>query len=60
MKSIPSFKVSWTWEEWQQSRAQRRKISKQISPAETRRKKSSSDRRLRAAFSGRRAPLNTN
>ncbi|MEI8140225.1 MAG: hypothetical protein WCI03_10200 [bacterium] len=56
MKSMLVFKVSWTWEEWQQSRALRKAISRQIGPPETRRQKSSSDRRLRAAFSGRRAP----
>jgi len=56
MKSTSLLKTSWTWEEWQQSRALRRAISEQIGPTEIRRRKSSSDRRLRAAFSGRRAP----
>jgi hypothetical protein len=56
MKSTLVLKTSWTWEEWQQSRSLRKAIASQFGPAEIRRKKSSSDRRLRAAFSGRRAP----
>jgi hypothetical protein len=56
MKSTSPLKTSWTWEEWQRSRALRRAISEKIGPTEIRRIKSSSDRRLRAAFSGRRAP----
>lgn len=56
MKSTLALKTSWTWEEWQQSRALRKAIASHIHPAEIRRKKSSSDRRLQAAFSGRRAP----
>lgn len=56
MKSSSTLKVSWTWEEWMQSRAARRELSKLIGPATTRRRKSSADRRLRAAFSGQRAP----
>jgi len=56
MSSPAPLKVSWTWEEWQKSRANRRAITQRIGPAEIRRQKSSSDRRLRAAFSGRRAP----
>ena len=49
-------KTSWTWDEWQKSRAQRRSISQQIGPPIVRRLKSSSDKRLRAVFSGKRAP----
>ena len=51
-----SFMLLWTWEEWQNSRALRRELSEKFGPAEIRRAKSSSDKRLRAAFSGRRAP----
>jgi hypothetical protein len=56
MKSVAPLKTSWTWAEWQQSRALRKTISDQVSPTESRRSKSSADRRLKAAFSGRRAP----
>jgi len=56
MKSTAPLKVSWTWEEWMQSRAARREMSKLVGPAVIRRRKSSADRRLRAAFSGQRAP----
>jgi hypothetical protein len=56
MEKIQEFKTSWTWKEWQQSRPLRKAISAQVGPAITRRKKSSSDRRLRAAFAGHRAP----
>jgi hypothetical protein len=56
MKSTSPLKTSWTWEEWRRSRALRRAISEQTGPPEMRRSNSSSDRRLRAAFSGRRAP----
>ena len=50
------FKREWTWEEWQASRAATRAISNKISPAPCRRSESSSDKRLRAAFDGERAP----
>jgi hypothetical protein len=56
MSSTEPLKISWTWEEWQKSRARRRAISQQIGPPIVRRLKSSSDKRLRAAFSGKRVP----
>ena len=56
MKSASEIKVSWTWEEWQRSRATRKAISEKAGPAEVRRGSSSADRRLRTAFAGRRAP----
>jgi len=56
MNSPEPFKVSWTWEEWQKSRALRRAIALKSGPPIVRRRTSSSDRRLRAAFSGNRAP----
>jgi len=52
----PELKTSWTWEEWLASRAARRAASLRVGPPVTRRKESSSDRRLRAAFDGQRAP----
>jgi hypothetical protein len=49
-------KTSWTWEEWQASRAARRAAADRVGPPITRRREGSSDRRLRAAFAGRRGP----
>ncbi len=49
-------KTSWTWEEWQASRAARKAVSARLGPPVTRRKESSSDRRLRRAFQGDRGP----
>jgi hypothetical protein len=49
-------KVSWTWEEWRQSRAARRERTRAIGGDSCRRAESSSDKRLRAAFDGARAP----
>lgn len=56
MNSPEPLKVSWTWEEWQKSRALRRAMALKCGPPVVRRKMSSSDRRLRAAFLGNRAP----
>ena len=56
MNSAQPLKTDWTWEEWQQSRAARRASAGKIGPAIVRRKESSSDRRLRAAFKGARGP----
>ncbi len=56
MNSPAPLKTSWTWDEWLRSRILRKTISEQSGPPEIRRRKSSSDRRLRAAFAGRRAP----
>lgn len=56
MSSTKALKTDWTWEEWQQSRAARRAATLRVGPPVTRRKESSSDRRLRAAFKGQRGP----
>ena len=45
-----------TWEEWQSKRQALREQTRRVGPAVTRRKESSSDPRLRAAFNGKRAP----
>ena len=45
-----------TWEEWQSKRQALRDQTRLVGPAVTRRKESSSDPRLRAAFNGKRAP----
>jgi hypothetical protein len=49
-------KTNWTWEEWLASRKARRQAADRISPRSVRRRESSSDRRLRAAFKGERGP----
>jgi len=56
VKSAPKMKTSWTWEEWMASRPARQALARSIGPAVIRRKRSSSDRRLKALFNGRRAP----
>lgn len=56
MNSKDKLKTAWTWEEWQASRQARRSAAKRVGPSITRRRKSSSDRRLRAAFAGQRGP----
>jgi hypothetical protein len=43
-----------SWEDWQRGRRARRETSKQAAPGVVRRKTSSSDRRLRRLFKGRR------
>ena len=47
-----------TWEAWQSKRQALREQTGRVGPAVTRRKESSSDSRLRAAFNGERAPGN--
>jgi hypothetical protein len=49
-------KTSWTWEEWQAGRAARRALSLRVGRPVCRREEGSSDRRLKAAFDGLRAP----
>ena len=56
MKPAAKLKTDWTWEEWQQSRAARRAVTARVGPPVTRRRESSSDRRLRKAFGGERGP----
>jgi hypothetical protein len=56
VNSSRKLKTSWTCEEWQQSRAARRAVALRVGPPVTRRKESSSDRRLRSAFNGQRGP----
>jgi hypothetical protein len=43
-----------SWEDWLRGRRARRETSKQVAPAVVRRTRSSSDRRLRTLFKGRR------
>ena len=43
-----------SWEDWQRGRRSRRETSKKAAPGIVRRKTSSSDRRLRRLFKGRR------
>jgi len=56
VSSTGSLKIAWTWEEWQRSRLARRAVTDRISPSPVRRKRSSSDKRLHAAFAGQRGP----
>lgn len=49
-------KTQWTWEEWQAMRQARRALSLRVGRSVCRRKESSSDPRLRAAFNGQRVP----
>jgi len=49
-------KTRWTWAEWQAGRAARRARSEAVAPGPCGRAESSSDRRLRAAYDGRRGP----
>ena len=56
MKAPLELKTSWSWEEWQAGRAARRRAASRVGPPTVRRKRSSSDRRLRAAFNGERGP----
>ncbi len=49
-------KTSWTWEEWQASRASRRRTALKVGPPVVRRRHSSADRHLRIAFGGERGP----
>ena len=56
MSSTGKIKTNWTWEEWQRSRKARRAVTDRITPLPVRRKRSSSDKRLRKAFGGQRGP----
>jgi len=56
MSSESRIKCRWTWEEWRKSRAERRAIALRFGPQVTRRKSSSSDKRLKSTFQGRRGP----
>jgi hypothetical protein len=56
MSSVKPLKTQWTWEEWQAGRQARREQSLRVGPPVCRRTESSSDKRLRAAFDGERAP----
>ena len=49
-------KTHWTWEEWKSRRAGLKAVTDLISPEPARRKHGSSDRRLRRAYGGKRAP----
>lgn len=56
MNSAKPVKTQWTWEQWQAGRQARRELSLRVGNPVCRRNESSSDRRLRAAFNGERAP----
>ena len=56
MNSPSELKIAWTWDEWQRSRKARRAATDRITPSSVRRKRSSSDKRLRTAFDGQRGP----
>jgi hypothetical protein len=47
---------SFTWEQWEAGRAERRRVGNLVAPAVIRRPSSSSDERLRATFNGERGP----
>lgn len=49
-------KTKWTWEEWLAERSERKALSDRITPDPIRRTQSSSDRRLKKAFHGKRGP----
>ncbi|MDD5674829.1 MAG: hypothetical protein PHC61_11735 [Chitinivibrionales bacterium] len=49
-------KTFWTWEEWRAGRSALKKITDSVAPRVIRRKKSSSDNRLKAAYAGKRGP----
>ncbi len=46
-----------TIEDWRKGRAERRRVGLLVAPATIRREEGSSDKQLRAAFRGQRAPL---
>jgi hypothetical protein len=56
--SIPSIPLDRpiSWEDWQRGRAARREITNRVAPAIIRRERSSSDRRLKKLFDGKRGP----
>ena len=56
LKSKPQDERCLTWEEWKSRRQALREQTSRVGPAVTRRKESSSDSRLRAAFRGERNP----
>ena len=56
MSSAKPLKTQWSWEEWQAVRQAHRALSLRAGRPVCRRKESSSDQRLRAAFRGQRAP----
>ena len=57
MPSTGKRKIAWSWEEWQRSRKARRAVTDRITASLVRREHSSSDKRLHAAFGGRRGPV---
>jgi hypothetical protein len=56
LKSKPQDERCLTWEEWKSRRQALREQTNLVGPSVTRRKESSSDSRLRAAFKGKRIP----
>ncbi len=47
---------SYTWEQWQAGRAERRRLGNLVAPAVIRRKKSEDDEYLRETYGGERGP----
>lgn len=47
---------SYTWEQWQAGRAERRRVGNLVAPKVIRRKKSEGDEYLRATYGGERGP----
>ena len=58
---VPSIPIegSISWEDWLKGRRYRRELSKLVAPGVIRRKRSSSDRRLKKLFNGERGLLFT-
>lgn len=54
LKSSPE--RTWTWEQWQAGRAERRRIGNLVAPKNIRRKKSEGDEYLRETYGGERGP----
>ncbi|MDD4018202.1 MAG: hypothetical protein PHV28_09675 [Kiritimatiellae bacterium] len=56
MSSAEAVRTKWTWEEWLAGRQALRELARRVGAPACRRQESSSDKRLRAAFDGGRAP----
>ena len=58
MKNVPVIPMDRpiTLSEWEAGRAARKEVGDRVAPGPCRRKESSADKRLRAAFVGKRAP----
>ncbi len=56
VSSDPEMKTSWKWQEWLDSRDARRSVARMVGDPVVRRRRSSSDKRLKALFNGERGP----